>query len=166
MRGLRGSLGLACSLPLLASFACKLPGTTAVDTAAAYTPTWISAEWNTPAGPPDLRYNRDATFHFDAICPSYAIGLRISAGQDSLSVMSNCDRATTFYLCASGGAPGSTVPFCASDPLETPNTSLTLAIIAAGAASDVGSPSQGLQLELFYCGDQSTMMFGPLRCTR
>ena len=74
MRGLGRSLRIACSLCLLASAACKLPGTTAVDTAAAYTPTWISASW------------------------------------------------------------------------------------------DAGSPAQNLSVELFYCGDQSTMMFGPLRC--
>jgi len=164
MRGLGRSLRIACSLCLLSSAACKLPGTTAVDTAAAYSPTWISASWGASAGPPTLRFNRDAVLHFDPICPAYSIGLRISAGYDSLTVASNCEGAATFYLCTTSGFPSGALHACADNPFNTPSASFAVQSVAGGASWDAGSPAQNFSVELFYCGAQSTMLFGPLRC--
>ena len=164
MRGLGRWLGIAGLLCLLWPAACKLPGSTAVDTAAAYTPTWISASWGTSAGPPTLRSNRDAALHFDPICLAYSIRLRISAGYDSLTVASNCEGAATFYMCTTNGFATGTLHSCADNPFNTPSTSFTVQRVAGGAMWDAGLPAQNLSLELFYCGDQSTMMFGPLRC--
>jgi hypothetical protein len=151
-------------LSLVAPAGCKLPGTTGRDSTAVYTPSWITAEWNLGSGPPALRFDRDAVLHFDATCPAFSFSFRISAAHDSLSVFNHCDRSATIYVCATSGDPGNTLPVCASDPLETSLASMIVATVSAGAAADVGSPVENLQLEFFYCGDQSTMLFLPLRC--
>ncbi|MHB2033752.1 MAG: hypothetical protein ACYCVE_10325 [Gemmatimonadaceae bacterium] len=98
------------------------------------------------------------------ICPAYAIGLRISWGYDSLTVASNCEGAATFYMCTTNGFATGTLHSCADNPFNTPSTSFAVQSVAGGAKWDAGLPAQNLSLELFYCGDQSTMKFGPLRC--
>ena len=166
MRGLRGIVGVVCSLFLASVAACRLPGTTAVDSTAAYTPSWISASWDAGYGPPALRFNRDAPLHPDAICPAYSIGFRLSSGRDSLTVISGCDTPATFYLCATNGYPGGAVPQCAADPLATPAASLTVTAIPAGGRWTDAPADSGLSVEVFYCGERSTMAFAPLRCGR
>jgi hypothetical protein len=37
--------------------------------------------------------------------------------------------------------------------------------LPAGSIADIGLPVQNIQLELFYCGDNSRMLFLPLRCS-
>jgi len=148
----------------MAAVGCKLPGATGDVAPAAYTPTWITAQWTASAGPPSLRFDRDAVLHFDATCPAYSFSFRISRGYDSLSVSNNCDRPTTIYTCVTTGTGAGFHP-CASDPLETTVASMTTTTLAAGSIGDVGLPVANMQLELFYCGDKSTMLFLPLRCS-
>lgn len=149
----------------LTSAGCKLTGTTGRDTTAVYTPTWITAQWTSVSGPPTLRFDRDAVLHFDATCPAFSFSLRISSAYDSLNVFNHCDQSATIYACAASGGTGTTFRPCASDPLETNAASMIVATVPPGAAADVGSPVENLQLELFYCGDKATMMFLPLRCS-
>ena len=164
---MRGSSNIRAAVSLLTIAwlgACRLPGSTAVDTTAVYGPSWISASWDSAGGPPSFRFNRDAVFHGDPICPAYAIGLRLSPDFDTLIVSSNCAVATRLYICATNGYPAGGMGGCSADVPETPASAMTIAALDSGArwAGPPGTP--GLSLEVFYCGSRSSLAFAPLRC--
>lgn len=165
MRCARVARRLAGTLLPIAAAGCKLPGVAGDAAPTAYAPTWITAAWGSTAGSPSLRFDRDAVLHFDATCPAYSFSFRISVGYDSLSVSNHCDRSTTIYACATVGGTGVGIHACASDPLETAVSSMIATTLPAGSIADIGLPVQNIQLELFYCGDNSRMLFLPLRCS-
>lgn len=130
-----------------------------------YTPTWITASWNTGSTILSDRTDRDAVNHFDAICRASSLSIRPQS--DRVAFIWTCTQRTLMYGCATAGQsaqPSFGFPPCAQDALRTPPSQLR-GVYLENDGLGVVVPANGLRsIQLFYCGSSSTPSGTPMSC--
>ncbi len=132
-----------------------------------YSPTWIAASWSGGAiGEPTDRTDVEAENWLGLICPATSVELSNYTEGNVLNIINNCeDQIVTYYLCVSAGSetqPTNGMEECATDPFDTPITSLTIVSLTDGDEGDFINTTQNLSVNIFFCSDSQQLIGPPL----
>lgn len=138
-------------------------------TSSGYRPAWVIASWGFGiTGNPTDRRDEDAVANTDSICRASSVRMtNWSGGFAGLTLINNCVSTVTYYVCATAGQraqPQFGLRSCASDALQTSLGNLTVVTLLPGPPGFGINANRDLSLQLFFCGQQTTLSGPPLRC--
>lgn len=136
---------------------------------ASFQPVWITASWTGgAAGAPNDRTDREPATWKGRLCPASSVQLtNHSGGFAGLNIVNRCTITVTYGLCATKGNPPQPqfgLPECAQDALQTPLGSLKIITLNPGPLGDFVNATPQLSIQVFYCGDETTLTGAPVRC--
>lgn len=131
----------------------------------AFPPSQITASWSgTATGDPADRTNTKSNNWLGNMCPPNNVELKNYSDGNVLTITNGCDETNTFYICVTQGSPAQPtdgLQECASNPLDTSTSYLTVEALAAGDSAFINS-TQEISINIFYCSSSQTLIGEPL----